>query len=119
MIDFDRTLQFNAEWLLPLAWTKVSDGEKMWERAEPNKPLPPPSLPTVNHLFGRVVNDCDWDKKSLEDFQLERAKKLLEKGSAQHHLNASNLLEEEHILLPDRVFGFVLRTRKWGMFPNT
>lgn len=59
-----------------------------------------------------VDSDGVWDARSSEEFLEAETRKLRE----WEKLGSGPLDDEDLLLLPDRVFAFVLRTRKWGTY---
>ena len=117
MIDFDRALQFNPEWRPDLAWSETSE-QDVRETSEMSKSSEHSGNPEYGHqpdgvcrdVFccqnDNIDNDYKWDRLRADDFYQEHED--ASKGGR------SKPIEEELALLPTRVFGFVLRSRKWA-----
>lgn len=93
VIDFERGIQANPE------WGPVSEEVRLW-RIEKSE---------TSDAREEIENDGAWDTRASEEFlSLEQAKsQRWDKGEA--------LPEEDDLLLfPERVIGYILRTRSWG-----
>ncbi len=63
-------------------------------------------------LNEHIDNDYGWDRRAMDDFISTNA--LLASITGRIVSNAGVLAIEDYKLLPNRVFGFVLWSRKWG-----
>ncbi|KAF2106644.1 hypothetical protein BDV96DRAFT_328093 [Lophiotrema nucula] len=114
MVDFDRTLQFNPEWRLELGWQNMFQAPAYetremtinWTTSKCGNRVCTTVYCCANE---NIAKDSQWDRRRSSDFlkernQLQRTRKL----------SKDDLLDEEIVLLPSRVYGFVLRSRKWA-----
>lgn len=133
MIDFDRALQFNPEWSphFGLAGPATQDVREVREMTLDPKDRPhrQPTSPADAkldilpfHAPGEscfttgccdneeILADHFWERKIMDDFI---SKDQLFWGPS---LRTEKFVvsQEQEVLFPDRVFGFILRTRKWG-----
>ena len=94
MVDFERALQE-----VP-AWRSVRNELKLHIADESES------------IKGKrwVDRDNEWDRR-LSDGEIDREMKKWQKWDKDH----PPIEEDDLLLLPDRVFALVFRTRKWGM----
>ncbi|KAK4971270.1 hypothetical protein LTR66_011426 [Elasticomyces elasticus] len=107
MIDFDRTFQYNPDWAPNLG---IGDlvAEDKFEVDRKNAGIEECGLKSVNWW----ENIDYWD---LEATTAYRAKnEFLKKANGERVTDRSKFTDQDLVLLPDRVFGFVLRTRSWA-----
>lgn len=97
MIDFDRAFQRNPDWLPIFHELKPSVMDLRECEEDETDPLEE-----------RVEQDDVWDKRRRDNFINGDELKLYPWPRG---IEPS---ENDLLLLPDRVFGFVLRSRKWG-----
>ncbi|KAF2253001.1 hypothetical protein BU26DRAFT_212991 [Trematosphaeria pertusa] len=113
MIDFDRTLQFNPEWKPTIGWTATFESPpyetQEMTTGDANRCGNAGCRTVFCCMNEYIVQDYNWDAQRSKDFLEKRAKER--KAAA---LSEDDLLPEETKLLPNRVFGFILRSRKWG-----
>ena len=57
-----------------------------------------------------ICDDTKLDRKLMNDFLFTEALDLFKEGPLENYTFSRNQL----LLLPSRVYGFVLRSRKWG-----
>jgi hypothetical protein len=111
IVNFDRTFKFNPEWLPNIGWQDTYEAPT-FERFE----MTPFELrkctgggPTPCVEQGCCLNEIIFnDSKSDQHFTMAFRNK---RGADDTHVR-----DEELVLLPNRVFGFVLRTRKWSEY---
>ncbi|KAH0536897.1 hypothetical protein FGG08_006268 [Glutinoglossum americanum] len=114
MVDFDRTLQFNPEWRPELSWSDTceSDGRETREMTL-HEFVECGDYGNCSSVFcctnENIVKDYTWDRQRSSDFHEER-----EKSNENNQTEKAEILQEEWKLLPNRVFGFILRSRKWA-----
>lgn len=132
IVDFNRTIQLNPEWgpnlnIGELAEQDICEVLEMSAAVDssrhmaPMRPPPgfagtvqPPKLVTMCKEPGcceneEILPDFQWDKRRMEEF-VSREEILSPYGVDKDYV----VSEEQLRLLPNRVFGFVLRSRKWG-----
>jgi hypothetical protein len=90
MIDFERALQEVPGWRPGMEDTELYKSETDWQRG--------------------IDQDSVWDAKLSETVLGEVAEKCARWDKERR----SPEEDDDLLLLPDRVFGFVFRTRKWG-----
>lgn len=102
MIDFDRAFQRNPDWLPIFHELKPSVMDLRECEEDETDPFEE-----------KVEQDNVWDKRRRDDYINGDELKLYPwpKG-----IEPSG---DDLLLLPDRVFGFVLRNRKWGKFQSS
>lgn len=131
IVDFNRTIQFNPEWgpklnIGELAEQDVCETLEMSSTFDRRHlqhmpPLPgspgsrePPRLDTMCKEPGcceneEILLDFQWDRRRMEDFVSK------EDILSPYGVDKDYVVSEEQLrLLPNRVFGFILRSRKWG-----
>ncbi|KAH6850584.1 hypothetical protein B0I37DRAFT_413972 [Chaetomium sp. MPI-CAGE-AT-0009] len=98
VVDFERALQEIPSW---------NPGNEDFE---------PYQMDTKERDLISVDQDELWDSRFTEDFMEAETKKWRkwEKESLQESLLSGPTEEQDLLLLPDRVFAFVLRTRSWA-----
>jgi hypothetical protein len=121
MIDFDRTLQSNPNWRPIIGWHEPYKQSQL-ETAE----MTLKAYVTCNHrgncnteyccMNDNIVNDYSWDHQRMNDFINDREKLNNDKSQTEHQGPSSRVPTDEWKLLPNRVFGFILRNRKWGKY---
>ncbi|KAH6641218.1 hypothetical protein F5144DRAFT_642131 [Chaetomium tenue] len=94
VVDFERALQDIPSW--------IPGGED----------FKPYQMDTKEHDLIYVDQDEMWDSRFTEDFMEAETKKW--KKWEEEALLSGPTEEEDLLLLPDRVFAFVLRTRSWA-----
>ena len=102
MIDFDRAFQRNPDW------------QPIFHELKPSvMDLRECEEDETDPFEEKVEQDDVWDKRRRDDFINGDELKLYPwpKG-----IEPS---DDDLLLLPDRVFGFVLRSRKWGKFQSS
>ncbi|KAF2682331.1 P-loop containing nucleoside triphosphate hydrolase protein [Lentithecium fluviatile CBS 122367] len=114
IVDFDRTIQFNPEWKPDLGWCETHKSEA-YETLEMTMPenvkcgINGACMTMFCCMNENILSDMQWDQQRANDFLEERERMKAERG-----LTENEHLPEETVLLPNRVFAFVLRSRKWG-----
>ena len=109
VIDFDRTLQFNPDWRPELGWRDrcEQDNREVREMTiRENREVCRDVFCCENE---NIVDDYNWDRLRAEDFYQER-----ESLGKDEYGDSNKLIQEERALLPSRLFGFILRSRKWA-----
>lgn len=101
MIDFDRAFQRNPDWV-PISQELKTSVMDLRECEEDE----------TDPFEEKVEQDDIWDKRRHEDFVNGDELKLFPWPRG---VEPSG---DDLLLLPDRVFGFVLRSRKWGRIPK-
>ncbi|KAK3319532.1 hypothetical protein B0T19DRAFT_487869 [Cercophora scortea] len=110
IVDFDRTLQFNPGW--------SPDMISGWELAEGSDRETTESglwcqKPKCFHgKTNKILPDFEWDAQRREDF-VSHESIFSTNWSEENYMVSPN----DFKLFPNRVFGFVLRTRKWACLP--
>lgn len=64
----------------------------------------------------RVFNDLDLDHRRMEEFVAKNA--LLTTNTRNLDDDPDKVPEEDIIILPSKIFAFVLKDRKWGEYPR-
>lgn len=98
VVDFERALQEIPSW---------SPGGEDFE---------PYQMDTKERGLVSVDQDEIWDSRFTEDFMEAEMRKW--KKWEKETLLSGPTEEDDLLLLPDRVFAFVLRTRSWGEYPS-
>lgn len=117
IIDTKQTLLYNPDWIPKFSLGAVEPANQAELREiDPKTGCSTPRCsPGCQNEW--LVKDDLADLRSMERFVRDRKLTYLQtplKGSSPNVSDA--LSEEETVLLPNRVFGFVLRTRRWGMY---
>ena len=99
MIDFDRAFQRNPDWLPIFHELKPSVMDLRECEEDETDPFEE-----------KIEQDNPWDKRRRDDYINGDELKLY---PWPREIEPSG---DDLLLLPDRVFGFVLRSRKWGKF---
>ena len=119
MVDFDRALQFNPDWRPVLGFTDVV-------KQDPRETQEMTTQEFVKCGYQRncldvfccrnenIVKDYRWDQQRMTDFTEEREMAIRNLATDDAQLPIDRVPKEEWKLLPNRVFGFVLRSRSWG-----
>ena len=99
MIDFDRALQRNPEWNPDFSNDSLYEMDARGSEEDDDD---------VDPFQEHVENDWRWDVRRREDFLASETQNVVSfsKGSKPRG--------DDLLLLPDRVFGFVLKSRRWG-----
>ncbi|KAK3690517.1 hypothetical protein B0T22DRAFT_463752 [Podospora appendiculata] len=114
IVDFDRALQFNPGWTPTFGL-----GELAGRSYEETREMTVASYGFGSHCFSsdccennKILPDFEWDSQRMEDF-VSKETILATTVFEQNYTVSPN----DFKLFPNRVFGFVLRNRKWGCFP--
>lgn len=99
MVDFDRTFSSN-----PL-WSPRLGDEVIFEMIDNRECREPSNDITSEH----IDNDMLWDRQMLDD-----AMAIINIQSQRYYSGAESPKGDDVLLLPSRVFAFILRSRKWG-----
>lgn len=102
MIDFDRSFQRNPDWLPIFHELKPSVMDLRECEEDETDPFEE-----------KIEQDNPWDKRRRDDY-INGDELKLYPWPRETEPSGDDLL-----LLPDRVFGFVLRSRKWGEFQSS
>lgn len=136
IVDFNRTIQLNPEWgpnlsIGELAEQDICEVLEMSSALDNRHPPPmrpppefpgtrePPRLMTMCKEPGcceneEILPDFQWDRRRMEEFVSK------EEILSPYGVDKDYVVSEEQLrLLPNRVFGFILRSRKWGESPFT
>lgn len=130
IVDFNRTIQLNPEWgpnlnigeLAEQDICEVLEMSSAVDSCHPPMPQPPgyrdsreqARLTTMCKQPGcceneEILPDFQWDRRSMEEFVSK------EEILSPYGVDKDYVVSEEQLrLLPNRVFGFILRSRKWG-----
>lgn len=130
IVDFNRTIQFNPEWgpklhIDDLAEQDVCETLEMSSAFDSrHRQMPPPpgfpgskEPPRLDAMCKEpgcceneeILLDFQWDRRNMEDFVSK------EEILSPYGVDKDYVVSEEQLrLLPNRVFGFILRSRKWG-----
>ncbi|KAK1470340.1 hypothetical protein CCUS01_06442 [Colletotrichum cuscutae] len=119
MIDFDRALQTNPRWCPEFALPKLGqqDGREIREMTLADEVTGGNSR---GHCFDvnccqneNILDDLEWDRLRRDEFVASERMVILfpEVG------NSVTPTSTECRLFPNRVFGFILRSRKWACLP--
>lgn len=119
IIDFDRTLRINPEWRPRIGWEEACvqsslETSEMTLKAYTSCGDSGNCYDNYCCMNDNIVYDYSWDRQRMNDFVEEREKQIGNKQQKEVQGPSSEVHNDEWKLLPNRVFGFVLRTRKWG-----
>ena len=120
IVDFGSTFQLNPDWMpnLDVHGSSASD----WRETAPHNPDETPLEPTKGEVLDCCSYNSCWihedasiDQTRMKDYFADRAifrrdRPVVLKASA----DSVELDVEDRVLLPSRVFGFVLRSRTWA-----
>ncbi|KAI9660707.1 MAG: hypothetical protein M1821_010059 [Bathelium mastoideum] len=119
MIDFDRAFQFNPDWRPLMGFEDPTEQDSRETRE-----MTLHELVTCGErgnctdklccMNDNIVKDYSWDRQRMNDFFDEREKAASDRATDGSQLPTNKVLGEELKLLPNRVFGFVLRNRNWA-----
>lgn len=108
MIDFHTALQRNPEWLprfLELDPHKLDPQQIDVREVEEDRVQ-------EGLFYERIEHDWRWDMRRRDDFLDDEIQKV------QSFYKGYEPSGDDLLLLPDRVFSFVLRSRRWGMLSS-
>lgn len=129
IVDFNRTIQFNPGWCPKLSIGDLAEQHSCEtlemspasERRHP--PMCPPGFTGSGdpYVLGAMCKNpgCCGNEEILRDFQWDRRNMEVfvskEEILSQYGVDKDYAVSGEQLrLLPNRVFGFILRSRKWG-----
>ena len=92
MVDFERAIQEVPDWRPRIDETVITTMD-----------------PNEIYEYG-IDTDSIWDTRMIEEFQVALVNKL-----SNWNRSGTPPSDEDLLLLPDRVFAFVLHSRKWGL----
>lgn len=107
MIDFDRAFQYNPDWAPSLGMGPLKESN---DQEDSRERYTKKEVGMASVIRFEIIDY--WDLEATREYRSSHS--LLRSTGSARITDPSELSEDDLLLLPDRVFGYILRDRRWG-----